>query len=198
MRIARRGRTGWDAFAAAIGAPFVADLRAKSAEQILNGGWQAHGTVVDGWVLPESIYTTFAKGQQNDVPLLTGWTANDTGRATSLNASEFIRQTQATRGADADAFLKIYPASSDQEARQSQVAVVTDRMFGWNAWTWARMQSRTGTVSLVSLLLQLMSRHILTRPIRAPSMARTFITHSEISRTSRGRGDRRTELSRTR
>ena len=133
-----------NAFAVAMGARSVADLRATTAEQILNGEWQAHGTVVDGWVLPEAIYTTFANGKQNDVPLLTGWTANDTGRATSLNASEFIRQTQATRGADADAFLKIYPASSDQEGRQSQVAVVTDRMFGWNAWTWARMQSRTG------------------------------------------------------
>jgi para-nitrobenzyl esterase len=132
------------AFAAAMGARSIADLRATTAEQILNGAWQAHGTVVDGWVLPEAIYTTFANGQQNDVPLLTGWTANDTGRATSLNASDFIRQTHDTRGGDADALLKIYPASSDQEARQSQVAVVTDRMFGWNAWTWARMQSHTG------------------------------------------------------
>ena len=75
---------------------------------------------------------------------MTGWTANDTGRATSLTAADFIRQTRATRGADAESFLKIYPASSDQEAGQSQVAVVTDRMFGWNAWTWARMHSRTG------------------------------------------------------
>jgi len=37
-------------FAAALGAHSIADLRAKTAEQILNGGWQSHGTVIDGWV----------------------------------------------------------------------------------------------------------------------------------------------------
>jgi para-nitrobenzyl esterase len=125
----------------------MTDLRAKSAEQILNGGWQSHGTVIDGWILSDNIYTAFDKGQQNDVPLLTGWAANDTGRATSLSAADFIRQTRESRGAGAESFLKIYPASSDQEARQSQVDVVTDRMFGWNAWTWARMHSRTGKAS---------------------------------------------------
>ena len=138
------GRTGGTQFAAAAGASSIADLRTKSAEQILNGGWQAHGTVIDGWVLPESIYAAFEKGRQNDVPLLTGWTANDTGRATSLSADDFMQQARQTQGADADSFLKIYPASSDQEAKQSQIAVVTDRMFGWNAWTWARMHARTG------------------------------------------------------
>ena len=131
-------------FASAAEAPSIADLRTKSAEQILDGGWQAHGTVIDGWVLPESIYAAFEKGRQNDVPLLTGWTANDTGRATSLSADDFMQQARQTQGADADSFLKIYPASSDQEAKQSQVAVVTDRMFGWNAWTWVRMHARTG------------------------------------------------------
>ena len=125
-------------------APSIADLRAQPADQILHGSWQGHGMVIDGWVLPQSIATAFGKGQQHDVPLLTGWTANDTGRATSLSAAEFIHQARQDWGVYADTFLKVYPASSEQEARQSQIAAVTDRMFGWNAWTWARIHTRTG------------------------------------------------------
>lgn len=130
--------------ATAVGATSIADLRAKTAEQILNGGWQGHGTVIDGWVLPESIRAVFDRGHQTDVPLLTGWTANDTGRPTSSSAAEFAAQARKDWGADAESFLKIYPAASEREARQSQIAMMTDRMFGWNAWTWARLHSRTG------------------------------------------------------
>jgi para-nitrobenzyl esterase len=40
--------------------------------------------------------------------------------------------------------LKIYPASSDEQAHQSAAESMRDQTFGWEMRTWARMQTKTG------------------------------------------------------
>src|SRR5262249_23567026 len=61
----------------------VRALRAKSAEDVLiAAGDTAFPPNVDGWLLPEDVHTIFAKGQQNDVPLIAGSNADE---ATSLS-----------------------------------------------------------------------------------------------------------------
>lgn len=47
-------------------------------------------------------------------------------------------------GTDGDAFLKLYPFNSDEEARAAQAASMRDQTFGWEMRTWARMQNKTG------------------------------------------------------
>ena len=37
-----------------------------------------NGPIVDGWVLPEDVYSIFAEGKQNNVTLIVGTVANDT------------------------------------------------------------------------------------------------------------------------
>ena len=44
----------------------------------------------------------------------------------------------------ADEYLKIYPATTDREARESRAKFERDLRFGWDMWTWARMQAKTG------------------------------------------------------
>jgi carboxylesterase type B len=120
-------------FATAKGAKSLADLRAMTVEQILApvqaqaggaagrggaGGGFRFSLVTDGYLLPDSVDAIFAQGKQNDVPTLTGTNADDMGVSSATNATVETFQSQAkTRYADrAEAYLKAYPASSNEEA----------------------------------------------------------------------------------
>jgi carboxylesterase type B len=64
---------------ASLGAPSLAELRARPAvsEAILKKPITCGFGVVDGYVVPEHPAQAFAKGRQNDVPLLVGWNADE-------------------------------------------------------------------------------------------------------------------------
>ncbi len=130
-----------------LGANSVRDLRAESAQDLLRASDAAMPNI-DGWFLPEDVYSIFAGGKQNDVPLLVGsnadewkslatWPANGTSQI-------FIEQLRRRPGVNVDAFLKAYPAGSNAQAEESFYALGRDTVFGWEMRTWARMQSKTG------------------------------------------------------
>ena len=134
-------------FATAKGAKSVADLRAMSAQQLTapvqaaGGGRGGAGfrvsVVVDGYMLPESVGQIFAEGKQNDVPTLTGLTANDMGVTASPNITLEAFQNQAKQryGDLAPAYLKAYPASSNAEAAKASLESSRDQnrvsMYLW-------------------------------------------------------------------
>jgi para-nitrobenzyl esterase len=132
----------------------LAELRAKPADVLQSemgatfvgavGGYS--GPVVDGWCLPEDVYTIYAKGKQADVPLLIGSNADEGTMFTPATASlQSLKDLAQQRyGPDAEAFLKLYPAQSDGEAWRAQANSMRDQVFGWEMRTWARMQSKTG------------------------------------------------------
>jgi len=132
----------------------LAELRAKTAEALqtemgaafvgANGGYS--GPVVDGWSLPDDVYTIYAKGKQNDVPVLIGSNADEGTMFTPATVTLQFMKDQAQRrfGADAEAFLKLYPAQSDTEAWRASADSMRDQTFGWEMRTWARMQTMTG------------------------------------------------------
>jgi para-nitrobenzyl esterase len=125
----------------------IAALRAKSADELLKTPWST-GPVVDGWAFPQDVYTIFARGKQNDVPLLAG---SNSDEATSLapwpptaNAAAFIAQARRAFGDSAEEFLKVYPASTDPEAEASHYASFRDQTFTWQMRAWVRMQTSHG------------------------------------------------------
>jgi para-nitrobenzyl esterase len=125
------------------------DLRAKSADDLLKAEaqWTSNRPKVDGWLLPKDIYTIFAEGKQNDVPVLAGSNA-DEGTTLSPyppNGTAQLYQEQVKRRypQHAEQFLKLYPAGSDQEARQSHYNAFRDQFF-WQMHTWVRMTAKTG------------------------------------------------------
>jgi para-nitrobenzyl esterase len=79
---------------------------------------------IDGYMLPEDPYITFTAGRQAHVPLLAGWN-EDEGRAgvvlakNKVTAASFTAQAKERYKDAADAYLKVYPASSDEEAVES-------------------------------------------------------------------------------
>ena len=124
-------------------------LRAKPAEEILKASnEQTIRQVVDGWILPEEIYTIFAEGKQNDVPLIVGYNADEgtalAPQGVNMKKELFIADAQQRYGNLAEKFLKVYPAGADEEAVNSFYAAYRDSVFGWEMRTWARLQTKTG------------------------------------------------------
>ena len=119
-------------FAAAKGAGSLAALRAMSWEEIVapvppaaSGGGTApyrFGVVVDGYSLPASVAEIFAQGRQNDVPELTGCNRGEGGATPhpEITADAFRSQARERYGDLADEFLRLYPASGDEQARTAQ------------------------------------------------------------------------------
>lgn len=124
----------------------LAELRAKPADAFLRppNGYRP-GPVIDGYVLPEDVAAIYAAGRQNDVPLLTGWNADDGVAFGPMPTAEAFRENaRRTYGALEDEFLKAFPAGSDAEAAHSQHALTRDQLFAWQGRTWARAQAKTG------------------------------------------------------
>lgn len=136
-------------FAASVGADRFEALRSKPAADLTKASASAaFAANVDGWLLSDDVYTIFASGKQNDVPVIIGSNANE---ATSLapwppsgTAASFADQLRRRFGADADKVLAVYPAKTDEEAQQAHYASFRDVTFTWQMRTWARLAARTG------------------------------------------------------
>jgi para-nitrobenzyl esterase len=129
--------------ASELGAHSLAELRAKPAEEVLKAG-RGTGPVIDGSFLPEDVGATFAEGKQNDVPLLVGSNQDEgTFFLRPTTAEKFIERARKRFGDQADAFLKLYPAATDEQANASQLAAFRDEL-GFVMRLWASAQTRTG------------------------------------------------------
>ncbi len=120
------------------GATSLKELRAKPAAELMGGA--RFTPVVDGWFLPAQPSAIFAQGKQNDVPTMTGLTA-DEGSASAtygkIKADDFTKQVQQRFGAQAEAFLKLYPSSDQTQSSLSQKQSARDQgrvsMYLWAA-----------------------------------------------------------------
>jgi len=127
----------------AMGAPTLADLRAKPAADVLKGG-RGGGPIIDGYFLPEDVGKVFAAGKQNDVPVLLGSNKDEgTFFLQPTTAEKYKDQIHKRYGDQAEAFLKIYPGNTDEEASASQLAAFRDEL-GWVMRNWAALQTKTG------------------------------------------------------
>ncbi len=121
----------------------LSELRAKPADQVLRAGGRGAAPVVDGWVLPEDPGTAFAQGKQNQVPVLVGSNRDESFGAQPKDAATFVQQARQRYGDLADTFLKLYPAGSDDQAKDSAFFAGRDEM-AWVMRNWARLDAQTG------------------------------------------------------
>ncbi|HTW66352.1 MAG TPA: carboxylesterase family protein [Bryobacteraceae bacterium] len=132
--------------AKSLGASSIADLRAKPADELLKNGRGFFGIVVDGWYVPEDLSITYEHRKENDVDVLVG-SNHDEGtfftRPGSGNAEQFSSTAKRRFGDLSSEYLKLYPASSDEQAGTSQLEAFRDEM-GWHMRTWAELQSKRG------------------------------------------------------
>ncbi|HSZ34341.1 MAG TPA: carboxylesterase family protein [Puia sp.] len=132
-------------YAKSLNCSSIADLRKKSAEEILKSNGGLSSPIIDGFVIPESLLEIYTKGHQNDVPVLLGWNGDDVVISTKRPSSaEFITQTQNTYGSNAAKLLQFYPATNDSIAAKSAGDLNRDMTFGVQGYAWANIQYKTG------------------------------------------------------
>jgi para-nitrobenzyl esterase len=129
-------------YAEQLGVKSIKELREKPADQLMKvqGRW---GILIDNFVIVQA-KSSFTDGKQNDVPLISGWNADDgVSLGRSQNAEVFRKDAKQKYGELAEDFLKIFPANNDEEATKSS-KLVSVLSFGWQNYQWAKIQSTTG------------------------------------------------------
>jgi para-nitrobenzyl esterase len=125
------------------GATTLKELRSKAAADLMGGA--RSGPVVDGWFLPADTVAIFAQGKQNDVPMMTGLTADEGSAAPTygkIKAEEFAKQSQQRFGAQSEAFLKLYPSSDQAQSGLAQKQSARDQGLV-SMYLWATERAKT-------------------------------------------------------
>jgi para-nitrobenzyl esterase len=135
-------------YAQSMQAGSLRELRAKPAAALLQGEFRMRPNV-DGWVVPDYSNAVFAQSKQNDVPSLTGMTSEEQigFQPQSVKAQEFRAEMQKRYDKQSDAFLKLYPAGSDDEAKSSRDASMRDQAIV-SMRAWAQMRAKTAKTKL--------------------------------------------------
>lgn len=141
-------------YARARGLMSLADLRAllgadllaehPMVERQVRAGIGA-GITVDGWVFPSSYPDALDRGLVNDVPTMTGFTADDFGPP-----AEFLRTTVASfpttvpkaLEAQVKDYQRLYPVSNDDEARTQAKRAQLDYRAA-TVFFWAKRRAKT-------------------------------------------------------
>jgi para-nitrobenzyl esterase len=133
------------AFAQRQGAATLAQLRAKSASELLNTPFDGH-FVVDGYVLKESPFDAYRSHAQNDVDVLVG-SNGDEGQLFLQRKSVTVSNLKEILAADFPAplvWLLSPTGNTDAEARTAAAAIEGDIRFRWDMWKWARLAAENG------------------------------------------------------
>jgi para-nitrobenzyl esterase len=139
-----------------LGVKSLAELRNVPADKILaaQAEFQLGGTAgtvrfrpnVDAHFMPRTPREIFASGEQNDVPLLIGFTRDESGNELKFARSveEFKAAANKYFGTQTDAFLKLYPVRSDADVPAMGAAAVRDGGMATSIRSWALGQIGKG------------------------------------------------------
>jgi para-nitrobenzyl esterase len=153
-------------FAKSIGAPTIGAMRALSAEQLMEAalkpGTTRFSPVIDGYFLPDAVSDIYAAGKQAHVPLLAGWNQNEGGTPAMSKATveSFTADAKKRYGDRAADFLKLYPAGTLDEAKDSAAALARDQFIAFATWKWIEAQVATGESPVYRYLFT----HVLPAP----------------------------------
>jgi para-nitrobenzyl esterase len=142
-------------FAESVGAPTLAALRAKPADELLaavmktEGGW-GWGPGLDGYFMPEKAAAFYARGEQARIPLLAGWTSSEMSMAVAMNPQKptpasFTEQLQKQFGEQSASALKVYPAS-EGDLLQTAADYASDLFIAYSTWKWIEVHSKVAPV----------------------------------------------------
>jgi para-nitrobenzyl esterase len=135
----------------------LAKMRSLSADRILQAQLavpQRYGPVIDGHFLPKTPAEIFAAGQQSDVPIMIGFTRDesfsDLARATTLE--QYRDTAERLYGSASRKLLELYPASDDASARRAATDAARDSSVASQMHRWALAQAATGKAPVYGYL----------------------------------------------
>ncbi|WP_258767812.1 carboxylesterase/lipase family protein [Bradyrhizobium arachidis] len=139
----------------ALGAGSLAEMRLIQADKILAvqkdcqlgcAGTIAVTLDIDGYVLPDTVPNIFAAGRQNDVATVAGFTRDESSNdlRTAANLEGYVAAARKLYGDQADRFLSLYPAKSDEEAKAVGLLAAREGLVEVGTRNWAIAQRKTG------------------------------------------------------
>ena len=126
---------------AELGAASVEELRALSAERLVDGAYQHHHITVDGYVLTESPYEAWASGAAHVEAVLHGYNAAEGALFIifgNANMKSYEGKVRACFGDYADEVLALYPATTDAEAKQMWEHIYSAVLFTYGHYCQTR------------------------------------------------------------
>lgn len=145
MKTLKQAETDGEDYLKKAGVNSVAELRKIDADKLstgfgMPGGWP----IVDGFAIPDDQYKLYEAGKYNDVPVLIGYNSDEGASFSHEKApEEFIAGVKARYGKFADDLIKAYPPGEKSVPKTAR-DLMRDAAFGWQTWSWARLQSQTG------------------------------------------------------
>ena len=141
----------------ALKAKSIHDLRLVAADKILSlqedcqlgcaGSIRVGSSNVDGYLLPVAPLQFFANHQQSDVPVIVSFTHDESSSElrTAKNVSEYKAAATKLFGKDVDEFLKLYPATTDEEAHAMGIETSIEGGIEKTQRNWAIAQAKYGS-----------------------------------------------------
>jgi len=126
------------------GVSSIADLRKLDADKLSDRGFGMSWPIVDGYVIPDDQHKLYEAGKYNDVAILVGYNS-DEGASFSPGRTpeEYISGVKSRYGKFADDLIKAYPVGTTTVPKTAR-DLARDAAFGWQTWSWARLQAKTG------------------------------------------------------
>ena len=124
-----------------------AELRALSAETIVNEAYTQHYMTVDGYALTETPYESYRKGVHNEQAILHGYNAEESAAFLIFgNASmkDYEKRVRAYFGAYADDVLKIFNPATDAEAKDMWAQIYGAIFFNYPHYCLNRLAAENG------------------------------------------------------
>lgn len=137
---------------AEFGTTSLEKLRALPAQEVLDAALKLpheyFSQDVDGYFLTESCDSIYAAGNQSHVALLAGWNKDEGNYRSFFNGDDptpenYVKHADLLFGGDAGTFLKLYPAATDSEVKQSASDFEGDKFIAYSTWKWIELQLKT-------------------------------------------------------
>jgi para-nitrobenzyl esterase len=137
------------AFMKKAGATSIAELRKMSASDLQQISQDKEvagfGTTLDGYVLPSDLRAYFKKGAQNQTPVMTGWVTGDGSLSNDSDTTveAYTKMAASRYGKDADQFLSVFPASTNEEVKAQRLKLSLLGFAGLPSHLLAHFNSKT-------------------------------------------------------
>lgn len=138
-------------FSTTMGAHSIKELRAMSAEQILQATSKpgsGHFPVdVDGYFFPQSPITIYKGAAIARVPLLVGWNSGESDWQSVLGNAEptkenYIAAVKKLYPKQSEEILKLYAVEADSDVESVATALAGDRFIAFATWRWADLHAK--------------------------------------------------------
>ena len=131
----------------------IQKLRQLSADKLVGEADAHHHITVDGYTLPQTPYEAYARGEFNEEAQLHGFNREESapfllmGQASLKDYEQLVRHLfPAPYG---DRVLELYPAHTDEEARQYWAEIYTVYYFSYGHFCWERQALKRGIPTYV-------------------------------------------------